>query len=277
MPTDAATVMLLRSCRDAGVTDIEVLLVQRNEKSHFVPGYYVFPGGALEAEDYGSGVDRFVRGINRNEAQQIISDMSSPAKSLGAWVAGIRETFEEVGILIAQKENSAAAAIRTEGDCKQFCDYRKALLAGKINFFQILAEEGLVLPLDRLYYFSHWITPELLPIRYDVRFFVTEVPANQMAVPDDVELTGHCWLRPCVALEQYEQGQIGMVLPQIMTLMEISRFRKVEEVIASARKINVPANLTKILQIDGREVEVMPDGSVFETRPPSYSWPDEEK
>jgi len=65
------------------------------------------------------------------------------------------------------------------------------------------------------------------------------------------------------------------VLPQIITLKELSRFKTVEEVIASARERHVPTTLTKIVQLDGKAVEVMPDGAVFENRPPVYSWPDE--
>jgi hypothetical protein len=75
IPADAATVMLLRPCQDAGIKDIEVLLVLRNRKSSFVPGYHVFPGGVLDPEDYDSGIDRFIRGIGRKQAAQILTDM----------------------------------------------------------------------------------------------------------------------------------------------------------------------------------------------------------
>jgi hypothetical protein len=146
-----------------------------------------------------------------------------------------------------------------------------------MKFSQMLAAEDIVLPGDCLHYFSHWITPELFPLRYDVRFFVTEAPAGQSVVCDGVELIDHIWLRPSVALKNYEAGKIGMVLPQIMTLVELSRFETVEEVIAFVRERNIPANLTKIKNIDGKDVEVMPDGTVFETRPPVYSWPDKKQ
>jgi hypothetical protein len=78
-----------------------------------------------------------------------------------------------------------------------------------------------------------------------------------------------------LALADYEAGKIGMVLPQIITLEELSRFKTVEEVIASVQKRHVPATLTKIVQLNGKDVEVMPDGTIFENRPPVYSWPDE--
>ncbi len=275
-PTDAATVMLLRPYRNATVTDIEVLMVLRNRRSRFVPGYHVYPGGILDAEDYEPRIERFCRGIDRARASEILPDMSRPEKALGAWVAGIRETFEEVGMLIALRRDGSPVTIRTDEERTRFCGYRRALNKGAMKFHEMLEKEDLVLPLDRLHYFSHWITPEPLPLRYDVRFFVAEAPADQAVAHDGVELTEHLWMRPSVALEEYEKGRIGMVLPQIMTLVEISRFRTVEEAVAAAKKRQVPANLTKIRRIDGADVEVMPDGTVFDRRPPVYSWPDKE-
>jgi len=64
-----------------------------------------------------------------------------------------------------------------------------------------------------------------------------------------------------------------MVLPQIMTLVDISRFRTVEEAVTAAERRHVPAILTKIRRIGDADVEVMPDGTAYERRPPVYSWP----
>ena len=274
IPADASTVVLLRSCPDASVRGIEVLMVLRNRKSSFVPGYYVFPGGGLENDDFADGMERFIVGMDRLAASKILSDMRYPEQALGAWVAGIRETFEEVGILLAQKKDGSPVTIRAENERQRFCDHRKALISGKMRFIEMLATEELLLPLDRLYYFSHWITPEPFPQRYDVRFFVTEIPSDQAVIHDGVELTDHVWVRPAEAIRQYEQGRLDMVLPQIMTLENIKNCKTVVEVIARVRKRNVPAILTKIKRIDGKDVEVMPDGAVFENCPPAYSWPD---
>jgi len=210
---DAATVMLLRPCQEVGVKDIEVLLVLRNSKSSFVPGYHVFPGGSIDPEDYEPGIERFISGINRNKASQILTDMSHTEKALGAWIAGIRETFEEVGMLIARKMDGSPVTIRSREESLRFSRYRQALIRGEIKFSQMLEAEDLVLPLDCLHYFSRWITPELFPLRYDVRFFVTKAPAGQTVICDGVELTDHIWLRSSVALKDYETGKIGMVLP----------------------------------------------------------------
>jgi 8-oxo-dGTP pyrophosphatase MutT (NUDIX family) len=277
IPVDAATAILLRPCPEAGIKDIEVLLVRRNRQSSFVPGYYVFPGGVLDPEDYEPGIERFIRGIDGKQAGRIITDMSHPAKTLGAWFAAIRETFEEVGVLIARKKDGAFVTIRTQEERRRFLNYRRALGKGEIKFSQILEAEGIFLAGDCLHYFSHWITPEPLPLRYDVRFFLAEAPSGQAVVCDGIELTEHIWLRPSAALADYEAGRIGMVLPQIMTLVELSRFRTVAETIASSGQRNIAANLTRIRNIDGHDVEVMPDGTFWEIRPPVYVWPENKK
>ncbi len=270
IPTDAATVILLRACRQPDVKDIEVLMVQRRRKSSFVGGYYVFPGGVIDPEDYEPGVERFIRGIARERAARIFNDMSRPEKAIGAWLAAIRETFEEVGILLARKKDGSAIDIRSAEECRRFGAYRKALIKGEMKFLQVLEAEDITLDADSLYYFSHWITPVVLPLRYDVRFFAAEAPARQSAVCDGVELTRQIWRRPSLALKDYDAGEIGLILPQIMTLAALSRFKTFAEVVASLQDRPVPANLTEIKLIDGKEVEVMPDGTGREIRPPVY-------
>jgi 8-oxo-dGTP pyrophosphatase MutT (NUDIX family) len=201
--------------------------------------------------------------------------MPQTEKALGVWVAAVRETFEEAGLLLARRHDGSPLAVATEAQRGRFGRYRQALVKKEMAFSSILEREELVLHSEDLLYFSHWITPEPLPRRYDVRFFMAELPAGQSVSHDGVELTSHVWIRPSEALEQYEAGKIGMVLPQIMTLGELIRFRTVEEALRCAKKKHVEATRTKMMYLDGRYVEVLPDGAVFQHRPPVYSWPDE--
>ena len=202
-----------------------------------------------------------------------MSNMRDPEKAIGAWVAAVRETFEEVGILLASRRDGSTVSIETEDERRRFAVYRKALIPGTMKFREMLEAENLTLPLDRLHFFSHWITPEPLPLRYDVRFYVTEAPERQSVMHDGVELTSHVWLSPREALAAYEQNRIGMVLPQIMTLVDLARFTSVEDVLRDSDGRIVQATLTKIRKIRGHDVEVMPDGEVFNGRLPIYSWP----
>ncbi|MCK9197956.1 MAG: hypothetical protein M0P16_13365, partial [Syntrophales bacterium] len=123
--------------------------------------------------------------------------------------------------------------------------------------------EKWTLSLDRLNYFAHWITPEFLPYRYDVRFFVTIAPEDQEATHDGIELTGHVWTTPRRALGEYERNRFSMVLPTIMTLRELGRFDSIEAVFQSVETKNVPPILTTVTKRDGRLVEIMPDGTIF--------------
>jgi len=275
IPVDAATVILLRPCPGEGEEGIEVLLVLRNRKSSFVPGYYVYPGGVIDAEDYGPDIERFVQGLDREKAALLIGDMPQADKALGVWVAAVRETFEEAGLLLARRRDGSHLVMTTEEERNRFGRYRQSLVKKEIAFSSILETEELVLHSEDLFYFSHWITPEPLPRRYDVRFFMAVQPTGQSVSHDGVELTSHFWIRPAEALRQYDEGKIGMVLPQIMTLRELGRFRTVEEALQCAKKKHVEATRTKMAHLEGRYVEVMPDGEVFHHRPPVYSWPDE--
>lgn len=268
-PRDAATVMPIRkSCHYED--GIEVLMVLRHSKSKFVPGYYVYPGGRLDEDDYSSEIESFCTGIDNKKAQRLIKDAFPSEKALGAWVAGIRETFEEVGLLLAYEEDGSLISLNSEERKEKFSAYRRSLYEGKIKLKDILKEEGLTLAADRLHYFSHWITPELLPLRYDVRFFITEMPENQVVMHDGVELIKHVWISPQDALHEYEEERVDMVLPTVMTLVELSKYRTVGDVILSTYNKDIPAILTKMNRLDDGFVEVMPDGRVIICRHPEY-------
>ncbi|MBE9547172.1 MAG: hypothetical protein IMF10_06735 [Proteobacteria bacterium] len=270
-PKDAATVMLIRESHHLDEGGLEVLMVLRHPESMFVPSCYVYPGGCLDEDDCSPEMASLCTGIDRDTARRLINNISPPEAALGAWVAGIRETFEEVGLLLAYERDGSLVSLDSEERIERFSAYRWALCEGKIDLKDMLRKEELTLAADRLHYFSHWITPELLPLRYDVRFFVAEVPDNQKALHDRVELTGHVWISPQKALDEYEQGKFDMVLPTIMTLADLCKYKTVDDVIRSTcEEKDIPAILTKMVELDDRLVEVMPDGEVFTARPPEY-------
>ena len=267
-PKDAATVIILRqSPTDPGA--FEILMVLRHMDSKFVPGSYVFPGGCLDQEDYSPDMESLCTGMDAKKAQAIFHDMSSPEKALGAWVAGIRETFEEVGLLMAYHGDKKLMPFDSEDVQSRFRSYRKKLQTGEITLKTILLAEGLTLATDRLHYFSHWITPELLPHRYDVRFFITEAPANQEAIHDGIELTKHVWLTPKKILEGFRKREFDMVVPTLVTIEELSRHKTIQEIIAFTKKKKVNSILTVMIEEDGEIVEYSPDGRVFKNMPPS--------
>jgi len=101
--------------------------------------------------------------MDRNRALRMLDDISSPEKALGLWTTGIRETFEEVGLLMAYTKAETIIPLDLEPFRERLLSRRWSLLDGKADFYDIIRDEGLTLATDRLYYFSHWITPTLLP------------------------------------------------------------------------------------------------------------------
>ena len=231
-PKDAATVVLLRNPRGPDAEGFEVLMVMRNRNSKFVPGFYVYPGGALDEEDCAPDMEGFCGGLKGALAHLLLDHPASPARSLGAWVAGIRETFEEAGLFLAYRGDGGLLSFHADRT-DPFHRYRELLRQGKISFRELLLKEGLVLATDRLHYFSHWVTPWFYPIRYDVRFFIAEAPAGQEAVHDGGELTEHAWVTPRNALDLHERGRFDMVFPTVMTMKALCRFGTIREAIES--------------------------------------------
>jgi 8-oxo-dGTP pyrophosphatase MutT (NUDIX family) len=264
-PEDATTVILLRKSEiDKG---FEVLMVLRHAKSQFVPDVYVFPGGRLDREDCDKDWVELCSGITLDSAHRRLDKSLSPERALGAWVAGIRETFEEAGILMALRGDGSLFYPRTDEETARFCRHRQDLINGKHSFRDMLRDESLALAADRLHYFSHWITPEPLPLRYDVRFFVAEAPPCQKALHDGIEVTEHVWKTPQAILEESRNGRFNMVFPTLMTIEALAQFETIAEVIDSTKNKNIDGILTELVEEDGRHVERLPGETGYKNPP----------
>lgn len=239
-PRDAATLILMRNA-DRGGAGFEILLLRRHAKSAFMPGAYVFPGGRIEASDYTRDAERICHGLSFSQAQDIIADTHPPEKALAFFVAAIRETFEEAGILLAYRETPDFVAFDEEEEMR-FAEYRKELKKDPCSFTRIIEREGLKLATEKLFYFAHWITPEISPIRFDARFFVAAVPAKQEALEDEFETTAHIWLSPQEVLQEHKRG-LPVPFATLSNITVLAQFSSVAEVIASTRNKEIPAIL----------------------------------
>jgi 8-oxo-dGTP pyrophosphatase MutT (NUDIX family) len=133
-------------------------------------------------------------------------------------VAAIRETFEEAGVLLARKKNDG-----DESSVKIF--ERPATGAVDESWFRRrVSEEGWLLSFSNLFPWSHWITPENMPKRFDTRFFVTWMPEGQECLPDDRETVHGLWVSPRKGLQGNMQGEIPLSPPTLVTLHQLLRF-----------------------------------------------------
>jgi 8-oxo-dGTP pyrophosphatase MutT (NUDIX family) len=226
-PRDAATLILLRDS-DQPSGRIEVLLLKRHARSAFLPGVHVFPGGVVEEADSAPEMAALCQGLSFDQAHRIIKDVSPPEKSLGFFVAAIREAFEESGIILAHSQRPI-----DERQMMRLGGYRAKVHANPATLVSRLGDEALKLATDKLYYFAHWITPEVLPIRFDARFFVAAASSGQEASPDGKETVQSRWISPRDALEEHQKGSLKLAPPTFHSLSELAGFATAGEAIAS--------------------------------------------
>lgn len=256
---NAATVVLARDS-DQGP---EVFMLERNIKSEFVSGAYVFPGGAVDKHDSHERLEKICQGVTDADASRAIG-MSSGG--LGFWVAAIRECFEECGVLIANGDQGPISFDDAEL-AQRFVDHRDALNGHQISFSQICVEENLVLPVDSLIYFSRWLTPVGMPKRFDTCFFICPMPANQVPLHDGHETVSGLWVTPENALKKGEADEIKLVPATIKTLEKMSGYSTVDELVAGCTPLGeVPTICPQIIRNDeGKPVRVrvpLPEGEI---------------
>lgn len=231
-PRPASTVMVVRD-GDHPSSPLEVLMLRRNARSEFAGGAHVFPGGALDAED--AHCEAWCDGLDDDRAS---AALHLPSGGLAHWVAAVRECFEEAGLLYARARPAGPLlALDDPVVAERFASHRRALNARRRSLLDVCATEGIVLALDRLVYFAHWIAPEVAPHRFDARFFVAVAPEGQTPAHDAGETVADDWLRPADALEAHRSGSIVLMLPTIRNLQAIERFSTVAELVDAASRI----------------------------------------
>jgi glyoxylase-like metal-dependent hydrolase (beta-lactamase superfamily II)/8-oxo-dGTP pyrophosphatase MutT (NUDIX family) len=199
-PRPAATLVLLRD-RPGGP---EVLLTQRLESLRFMGGAIVFPGGAVSRSDRDPSWEG-ASALSREEAAAALDENDGFA-ALGAFIAAVRETFEEVGVLLA------------EGPVERL-DREDARDARR--FLERCLELGVTLATDRLVPAGRWVTPLGSPIRFDARFFIASAPEGVEASPDPSEVARCYWSTPDQAIEELGSGGIVMAPPTIEMLQRL--------------------------------------------------------
>lgn len=253
LPRDSATVLLLRD--EPG--GLEVFMVRRHLNSDFVGGAYVFPGGGLDPSDLEPAVLARAEGLDSVTAGQRLG--LPPERAMAHFIAAIRETFEEAGILLAD-QGGAPVAMRTPEELTRW-EGRRTALNDRMNaesWATLVAAEDLRLACGRLAYFAHWVTPEGTPKRFSTRFFAASVPDAQEARADDLEVEAGIWVRPQDALDARTRGELTMIFPTVKTLEELAGFTCAANVLAACEGRVVVTMLPRIVAVAGEPRVLLP-------------------
>jgi len=227
----AATIILGRDRSD----DLEIFMVQRNRQIDFAAGALVFPGGRVEADDASPGVCRRCAPIAQGREPDI-----------GFYVAAIREVYEECGILLARDRDDATivSAARLAG----LEDKRRAICDKTLTFSELLEAENLYPACDCLTPFSHWVTPEFMPKRFDTWFFIAAAPEGHTGCHDGCESVDSLWLTPKDALAGAGNGTFKVIFPTRMNIAKMGRFNNLEQARAYCASTPVVRVLPRLAQ-----------------------------
>lgn len=247
----AATVLLLRDAAQG----LEVLMTRRSMTASFAAGAYVFPGGGVDA------ADALAHEHATRRASQ--SDLC-----LTQAIAAIRESFEELGVLLARHGHGGYA---TSQDIAALD--RKAPLAAQCW------ERGLTLAGDQVFVLAHWVTDRDMPRRFDVPFLVARMPEGQSPVADEAEQFDPVWVRPSEALARHQTGDFFMIFPTLRTLERLQDFPHVDAVLqACATEVPLWSSCPRAGLLAGQQARFMehdtpygelaltcPDGQIVHT------------
>src|SRR6201996_2735730 len=255
-PRDASTILLLRD--NATAKEIEVFMMVRHYEIDFNSGALVFPGGSVDKND------REI--IAHPELYSGGEGLDETALSFR--IAAIRETFEESGILLARPRGSKALV-----DAKRAAEieaaYRAELCDGKITFLKVLTDNGMLLALDELVPYAHWITPEGMPKRFDTWFFLAAAPPEQVGAHDGKESTDSIWVSPREALAGGESGRFKLPFPTTRNLIRLGQPPSVRAALDDSRGKSIVTVMPVMTKLNGGRQLRIPaeagyDGEVFE-------------
>jgi 8-oxo-dGTP pyrophosphatase MutT (NUDIX family) len=112
--------------------------------------------------------------------------------------------------------------------------------------------EEVGLELTSLIALDHWITPEVEPMRYDVRFYLSVVEAHVEGALVTTEAHNMLWLTPGQAHARSLEGSLPMLRPTQVALTELGLSKNIKQLTAFARKRDIVPRLPRpVLESSG--------------------------
>lgn len=213
-PRLAATVALVRAAPGDGGP--EVLLTRRPVTMRFAADVHVFPGGAVDDADRGPRLVGRADLSPAVAAARLGGDLDA-LTAAAVHVAAVRELAEEAGVLLVEPPVDGATLRAAQ-----------TAIAGGRPFADVLDDldralgRRLRLAASALRPLSRWVTPPVLPRRFDARFFVAALPAGARPAFAAGEVVAHRWIRPRDALEGVHRGEVGLWLPTFVTCQQLA-------------------------------------------------------
>ena len=224
----AATVILVRPADES----FEIFMLRRTSKAAFAGGMYVFPGGKVDPEDH---FNKYADVTTGPSAEQEPQAKALGYDHLGFWIAGIRESFEEAGLLLAYDKQGNYLQFADKAMADRYAAMREPLHSNELSLFDICEQEDLRLAVDRIHYYNRVVTPFGRPRRFDTRFFIAQAPVKQTGMHDQTETVDSVWITPQEALRKFAADEFGLMRITQMQLTELAEHNTMESLLAMAK------------------------------------------
>ena len=196
-------------------------MVVRHHQIDFASGALVFPGGKIDAQDADPRLAAHCDG----------ADLDPTFRSMQ--IGAIREAFEEAGVLLARPAGHDALI---DGERLATLEhYRDRLHDGELTLLDFLEREGLRLACDTLTQFAHWVTPDMMPKRFDTHFFIACAPDDHVLLHDGHESVDSVWISPQQVLAEAASGQRTVIFPTLRNIEKLAESATVQAAISAAR------------------------------------------
>jgi 8-oxo-dGTP pyrophosphatase MutT (NUDIX family) len=203
-----------------GPDGLEVFMVVRHHQIDFASGALVFPGGKADPADFDPALDDYLDGAMADADMKAIQ------------VASIREAFEECGVLLARPEGSDALVSGER--LAELEPFRDRLHKGELTILEFLQSENLRLACDLLVHYAHWVTPPMMPKRFDTHFFLASAPEDHLAIHDGHESVDSVWITAEEALADAAAGRRTVIFPTLRNIEKLGQSKTVAEAMAAA-------------------------------------------
>lgn len=168
LPRDASSVIIIKRKNNK----LFVLMGRRPAKSKFMPGIYVFPGGAIDKTDY--QINKLFN-LSTKLKKSLLKSRTTK-HTIAIMLAAIRETAEECGLFLAEKKTVKYENLNIN------------------NTWNIFLEKSLIPCIRKLNYFGRAITPSFLKTRFHARFFIANFDDFIGKIKTNGELENIGWI-----------------------------------------------------------------------------------
>lgn len=251
-PRPATTVLLLRPSKTGDATSpLEVFMVVRHHQIDSFSGALVFPGGKLEDADGAASLRSRCGGADK------IGDAELKFR-----IAGVREAFEECGVLLARKRGQKA--LIAAADLKGIEERWRAKLAkDEASILDLVDAEDLEIATDLMVPYAHWITPTFVPKRFDTWFFLAEAPQDQIALHDGSESVDSVWIGAQEAIDEAKAGKRTLVHATQKNLELLAEGKTVAGAIAAAAQRKIVTVQPWVEVKEGKRFLHIPEGAGY--------------